>query len=61
MAKDYGVVHGSRQVPERWTFYIGKDGKILEIEKKVKAGDHGKQILATLKELKVEPAPKKKK
>ncbi len=55
------MVHGSRQVPERWTFYIGKDGKILEIEKKVKAGDHGKQILATLKELKVEPAPKKKK
>lgn len=61
MAKDYGVVHAGRAFPERWTFYIGKDGKILEIEKKVKAGDHGKQILETLKKLKVEPAKKEKK
>ena len=55
------MVHTGRAFPERWTFYIGKDGRILEIEKKVQARDHGKQILETLKELKVEPAPKKKK
>jgi len=55
------VVHEGRAFPERWTFYIGKDGKILEIEKKVQARDHGKQVLETLKKLKVEPAPKKKK
>lgn len=61
VAEEYGVVHEGRSVPERWTFYIGKDGKILEIEKKVKARDHGEQILETLKKLKVEPAPKDEK
>jgi peroxiredoxin Q/BCP len=58
-AKEYGVVHEERAVPERWTFYIGKDGKILHVEKKVKAREHGPQVLATLKELGVEEAKKK--
>ncbi len=58
-AKEYGVVHEGRAVPERWTFYIGKDGKILHVEKKVKAREHGPQVLATLKELGVEKAKKK--
>ena len=26
-----------RQVPFRWTFYIGKNGKILKVDRKVKA------------------------
>jgi peroxiredoxin len=38
----------------RWTYYIGKDGKILYIDKAVKAGDHGKAIAAKLKELGVD-------
>ncbi len=59
VAKAYGVVHAGRGVPERWTFYIGKDGKILHIDKKVKAGSHGKDIAKKLKELKVEMAKKK--
>jgi peroxiredoxin len=42
------------------TFFISKEGKILHVEKKVKTKDHGKQIIDKLKELKVEPAPKKK-
>src|SRR4051794_32896572 len=28
VAKAYGVVHEGRPVPERWTFYIDKDGVI---------------------------------
>lgn len=34
-ASAYGVVHGNRQVAERWTFYIDKDGVIKEIDKGV--------------------------
>ena len=34
-AMAYGVVHGNRQVAERWTFYIDKDGVIKEIDKGV--------------------------
>ena len=39
----------SRSVPFRWTFYIGKDGKILEIDKKVKAGADGANCAKKLK------------
>jgi thioredoxin-dependent peroxiredoxin len=51
VAKAYGVVHGKRLLPERWTFYIGPDGKILYIDKAVKAATHGKDVAAKLKEL----------
>jgi len=50
-ARAYGVVTSKRPVPFRWTFYIGKDGKILHVDKKVKAGSHGDDIAAKLKEL----------
>lgn len=53
-AIEYGVVNATRRVPFRWTFYIGKDGKILHIDKKVKATNHGEDIAKTLRELKVE-------
>ncbi len=37
-AMAYGVINVNappeRQVAQRWTFYIGADGKILEIDKK---------------------------
>ena len=36
VARAYGVVSGERTVAMRWTFYIGKDGKILYIDKEVK-------------------------
>jgi peroxiredoxin Q/BCP len=55
-ARAYGVVTDKRPVPFRWTFYIGKDGKILAIDRKVKAGSHGKDIASRLKELGVEAA-----
>jgi peroxiredoxin len=40
----------------RWTFYIGKDGTILAIDKQVKTASHGADVAARLKEL---GAPKK--
>jgi peroxiredoxin Q/BCP len=59
VARAYGVVTEDRAVPFRWTFYIGKDGNLLHIDKEVKAGSHGKEIVERLKELKVEAATKK--
>ena len=53
-AEAYGVVNETRPVAQRWTFYIGEDGKILEIDKKVQTKSHGKDISAKLKELGVE-------
>ena len=57
-AKAYGVVHAKRSVPERWTFFIDKNGKIAHIQKKVNAAKHGAEISKKLKELGV---PQKKK
>lgn len=54
VAEAYGVVHEGRPNPERWTFYIGKDGKILAIDKMVKVDNHAGDIAAKLKELGVE-------
>ena len=50
-AKTYGVVTATRPFPHRWTFYIGKDGKILKIDKKVKAGQDGANAAKMLKTL----------
>ena len=44
VAKAYGVVNDERPFPFRWTFYIGKDGKILSIDKSVKAASHGGDV-----------------
>ncbi len=54
VAEAYGVVHEGRSNPERWTFFIGDDGKIKHIDKKVKSASHGEDIVEKLKELKVE-------
>ena len=50
-AQAYGVVDSSRANAARWTFYIGKDGRILDIDKSVKAPTHGEDMAAKLKEL----------
>ena len=39
VASAYGVVTPERPLAYRWTFYIGTDGRILAIEKKISAGD----------------------
>ena len=53
-AKAYGVVTLTRPFAHRWTFYIGKDGKILKIDKKVRAGDDGANAAKALKALGVD-------
>lgn len=50
-ARAYGALNEERKFATRWTFYIGKDGKILFIDKEVKTGTHGADIAAKLKEL----------
>jgi thioredoxin-dependent peroxiredoxin len=46
-------VHEGRQVPERWTFYIGKDGKILHVDRQVKAATAAADVVTKLKELNI--------
>ncbi|MSR56733.1 MAG: peroxiredoxin family protein [Planctomycetaceae bacterium] len=53
-AKAYGVVHKDREVPERWTFFIDKDGVIKHIEKKVSTKTHGEDVAKKLAELGIE-------
>jgi peroxiredoxin Q/BCP len=52
-AEAYGVLAGGRKVASRWTYYIGKDGKILEVDTSVKAGSHGEDIVTKLEDLKI--------
>ncbi len=53
VAAAYGVVHDKRQVPERWTFYIDKEGVIKAIDKDVQKHTEtaGDDIAAKAKEL----------
>lgn len=51
VATAYGVIPAGRQTAARWTFYIGPDGKILFIDKKVQAQTAGEGIAAKLAEL----------
>jgi peroxiredoxin Q/BCP len=54
VAEAYGVVHPGREVAERWTFYIGKDGKILSVDRQVKPPTAAADIANKLNELKVQ-------
>jgi peroxiredoxin Q/BCP len=54
-AEAYGVLN-PKGMASRWTFYIGKDGKILAIDKAVKPATSAEDMIAKLSELKVEPA-----
>jgi peroxiredoxin Q/BCP len=56
-ATAYGVLAPSG-VANRWTFYIGKDGKIQAIEKTIKPATSAEDMAAKLGELNVEPAKK---
>ncbi len=53
VARAYGVVHEGRDLPERWTFFIGKDGRIVYIDRQVKPASHGQDVVNRLKELKI--------
>ena len=54
--KDYGRDYG--KLANRWTFYIGADGKILFIDKQVNPAKSGEAVVAKLKDLKVPGAKK---
>jgi peroxiredoxin Q/BCP len=51
-AKAYGVL-SERGFANRWTFYIGKDGRIAFIDKAVKPATSAEDMIAKLQELKV--------
>lgn len=50
VARAYGVL-GQSGFAQRWTFYIGKDGRIAEIDRKVSASSHGEAVIAQLTSL----------
>lgn len=51
VATAYGVIDEDQPFASRWTFYIGTDGRILYIDKKVSPVAHGKNVAAKLAEL----------
>ena len=51
VAKAYGVVTPERELPFRWTYYIGGDGKILYIDKDIHTQTAGADVAARLKAL----------
>lgn len=56
-AKAYGVLKSENGIANRWTFYIGQDGKIAAIDKQIKVDSSAADVAAKLKELGV---PEKK-
>ena len=54
-AKAYGVIRTDvppeRQLAARWIFFIGPDGKIVDIEKKVSAKTAGEDLAKKLEAL----------
>ena len=51
VATAYGVVGVDRPLARRWTFYIGKDGRILYVETRVSPATAGQDIANRLTEL----------
>jgi len=50
VARAYGVLSASGYA-SRWTFYIGADGRVLDVDKRVSASTHGRDIAGRLTEL----------
>jgi peroxiredoxin Q/BCP len=57
VARAYGVITGDRTSAARWTFYIGRDGKILYIDEQVNTASHGADIVERLKALGIARQP----
>ena len=49
-ARAYGVLSRSG-FPFRWTFYIGLDGRILDVDRQVHVTTHGSDVAVRLREL----------
>ena len=52
VARRYGVL-GPSGFPSRWTFYVGDDGRILEIDRHVLASSHGRDVATRLEALQI--------
>jgi peroxiredoxin Q/BCP len=50
-ARAYGIFNAERKIAGRATFYIGQDGRILHIDRKVATATHGADVAERLKEL----------
>ena len=50
VARAYGVL-GATGFASRWTFYVGADGRILDIDKNVSAASHGRDVVSKIKML----------
>jgi peroxiredoxin Q/BCP len=48
VARAYGVL-GATGFASRWTFYVGADGRILDIDKNVSAASHGRDVVSKIK------------
>ena len=57
VARAYGVVTPERASAFRWTFYIGKDGKILYVDKSGATATQGQEVVNRLKELGITRQP----
>ena len=53
VALAYGVIANENQFAKRWTFYIDPTGKIAAIDRAVKPGSSGEDLVQHLTELKV--------
>jgi peroxiredoxin Q/BCP len=54
VARAYGVL-GATGYASRWTFYIGPDRRILDIDRSVQASSHGPAVVAKLEALGIQP------
>lgn len=51
VATAYGVVDADQPFASRWTFYIGSDGRIAYVDKRVRPMTHGQAVASKLAEL----------
>ncbi|MGE0702310.1 MAG: peroxiredoxin [Vicinamibacterales bacterium] len=50
VARAYGVL-GAAGFPSRWTFIVGRDGRIAAIDKAVRVSSHGRDVAAAVARL----------
>ena len=53
VARAFGVVQGEKTTASRWTFYIGKDGKVLAVDRNPTTATAGANMVARLEALRV--------
>jgi len=49
VARAYGVL-GAAGFASRWTFIIGADGRVVDVDRQVHASSHGRDLVAKLSE-----------